>query len=219
MSVQIIPGILETNEKEYSEKVGIFNSSASLENGWVQIDFADNKFVQNQTIGVDIVKKYPIHLTREAHLMVKEPEDYLEDLKEAGFKRVIFYVEVGRTAEIIKKARDLGFEVGLAIDIETGFSELIPYLDKIDLILLMSIHSGFSGQEFIPDVLEKIRQGVKFRDENGYKYLIEVDGGVNDKNIRQLIDAGVDVVVMTSYLMKGGTIDENLEKIWEAIQG
>lgn len=215
--MQIIPGILESTENGFKEKIELLNSTASLEGGWVQIDFADNKFVQNQTIGIEIAGKYQTALNKEAHLMVIDPKNWLEDLQRIGFKRVIFHIESEDDPEdVIDKAKNLGLEVGIALDNGTLMAKAEAFFSKIDVLLIMSIKAGFSGQEFIPLALEKIKEANKIRKEQGLSFKIEADGGINDTNISELKSAGLDMAVMTSYLFKGD-IDENLEKIWEIV--
>src|SRR5687767_9744610 len=118
--IQIIPAILATTEEEYKQKIGIVNSSPSLEGGWVQIDLMDNKFVQNKSISADIIGKYPTKLKTEAHLMVEYPEGWIDELVKLGVDRIIFPVEDNEgVSERIKHIKNHDIKVGLSINPET----------------------------------------------------------------------------------------------------
>ncbi|MBI4039870.1 ribulose-phosphate 3-epimerase [Candidatus Daviesbacteria bacterium] len=212
--VQIIPAILATTEAEYKEKLTKIESSDELIEGWVQIDLMDNKFVQNQSIGVDIVAKYQTKLKIEAQLMVEYPENWIDGLAKASVRRVVFPVEdQSGIDERIKQIKELGMEVGLSINPETEVNLLEPYAGLIDLVLVMSVHPGFGGQNLLPGTFEKIKV-IKGQNWN---LPIEVDGGVNETNAKQLVEAGATNLVIGSHLIEG-RIDENLERIWEVIQ-
>lgn len=208
--VQIIPAILDKTPEDFAKHMGQLSSSASFQEGWVHIDFADNEFVPNQTIGVDTVAKIPINLDKEAHLMVAHPLQWINSLKEAGFKRVIFHFESkDDIGECIDKIKTLGMEVGIALNIDTPIENLKPFKDKIDLVLIMAIVPGFQGQPFLPEALDKIKN-LK---EKNWSVRISVDGAVRDDNAKQIVEAGVDQLTVGSYLLKGD-IDENLENLW-----
>lgn len=215
---EVIPGILATSEGEYktlSEKVG---TSGISHESWVQIDFADNKFVQNLTVGADIVRKYPLKMKKEAHLMVADPWNWIKGLKGSSFERVIFHQEAGKTKETIQAVRDAGMGVGLAIDIDTPAENLQGFLGDIDVALVMSIHAGFGGQKFMPEVLDKIKWLSMQRTKNGYRYTIEVDGGVHPGIAKGLAAAGADcLVVGAGRLLENG--HETLEQIRQEING
>ena len=212
--VQIIPAILDKTPEDFTKHMEQLKNSASFQEGWVHIDFADNEFVPNQTIGVDTVAKIPINLDKEAHLMVAHPLQWIDQLKEAGFKRVIFHFESkDDIGECIDKIKTLGMEVGVALNIDTPVENLKPFKDKIDLVLIMAIVPGFQGQPFLPEALDKIR-GLK---QLNWPVRISVDGAVRDDNAKQIVEAGVDQLTVGSYLLKGD-IDENLENLWEAVK-
>ena len=211
--IQILPAVLEKTEEEYKQTIEKIKQSESFQEGWIHIDFADNKFVPNKLVGVDIVAKYPLGLNKEAHLMVAHPLKWLEDLKKAEFKRVIFHYESkDDVEECIDKIKELGMEVGVALNIDTTIEKLEPFKDKIDLVLIMSIVPGFQGQPFLPAALDKIRE---LKGKN-WSARISIDGAVKDENVRGIVKSGVDQMGVGSFLVKGN-IDENLERLWEAI--
>lgn len=213
--VQIIPTVLATSGQQYQNDISRFASSESLRGGWIHIDLADNKFVPNRSINPKVIGKFPIPFQKEAHLMVTHPKEWIDKLVEVGFKRVIFHIEAEDDIdELIGYIREKRLEVGLAIKNETPIDQLEPYSSKIDVILVMSIVPGFQGQPFIPESFDKIRQ---IRSKN-WPVKIGVDGAVKDTNAKELIDAGVDFMIVGSYLLEGD-IDEKLEQLWEAING
>lgn len=212
--VQIIPAILDKTPEDFRNHIKQFKHSTSFQEGWVHIDFADNKFVQNQTIGIDTVVQNPISLDKEAHLMVIHPLQWLDQLKEAGFKRVIFHLESkDDILECIHRIKELGMETGIALNIDTPIEKLIPFKDKIDLVLIMAVVPGFQGQAFLPEAFDKIKALKKLN----WSVRIAVDGAVRDSNAKQIIEAGADQLAVGSYLLKGD-IDENLENLWEVIR-
>ncbi len=208
--VQIIPSILATSEEQYQNNLFKLAASSSFKEGWVHIDFADNKFVQNKTIDPEIVGKFPTNFRKEAHLMVSHPKEWIEKLVKAGFERIIFHIESEEDPnKLIDNIRKMGLGVGIAIKMDTDILKLEPFANKIDLIVVMSIIPGFQGQPFIIQSLDRIRE----MKDNNWPVKIEVDGSVNDKNIKAIIEAGADLLVVGSFLLKGDT-EENLEKLW-----
>lgn len=211
--VQIIPAILATSEDQYKQDLQKLTACEALKDGWVHIDFADNKFVQNQTVGVDTIQKFPTNFHKEAHLMVSFPKQWIETLVEAGFERIIFHIECeDNIDEVIDLVKSKGLEVGLAIKIETPLEKLDEFIHKIDMVLMMSIVSGFQGQSFIPQALNRL---LKIK-EKGIR--VGSDGAVNNSNIKEITATGADFVIVGSYLLKGDT-DENMENLWEAVNG
>lgn len=215
-SVQIVPAILATTEEEYKEKLAKIESCPDFAGGWVQIDLMDNKFVQNKSIGLEVLSKYPTKLKREAHLMVVDPREWARGLVKMGFDRLIFHLEAGRALEILETIKDGGMGVGIALSPQTPLDKVGPFLDKIDVLLLMSVDPGFSGQHFLPEILEKIKGATELKVQNNF--LIEVDGGINEQVAKSVIEAGADILVVGSHLIEGN-ITENLERLWEAIHG
>ncbi len=210
--VQIIPAVLATSQKQYRNDITNLERAPSLEGGFVHIDFADNIFVQNQTIDAQTVGEFPTNFHKEAHLMVAKPINWIDRLVEAGFERIIFHIECeDNVEECIEYIKNKGLEVGLAINHETSIEKLTPFIDKIDVILIMTIVPGFQGQPFIPEALEKVKE-IKAK----YSVRIGVDGHVNSDNAKQIINSGVDFMVVGSYLLEGD-IEENLENLWEVI--
>lgn len=211
--IQIIPAILSKTEEDFEKDINKIKNSTALKDGWVHIDFMDNIFVPNKSINPLVLAKYEIPFKKEAHPMVAYPLEWVNKLVEVGFDRIIFHIEAkddpDEWIESIKKA---GLRVGIAINSDTPVEKLEPYVDKIDVILVMAIVPGFQEQPFIPESLEKIRQ---LKSKN-WPVKIAVDGAVNDKNAKKLVEAGADHLTVGSFLLKGD-VDDNMEIIWEAI--
>lgn len=210
--VQIIPAILSTTEEDYERDISRYERAQSFKDGWVHIDFMDNIFVPNKSIEPSVCTKYPVSLHKEAHPMVSHPMEWIDSLVEAGFERIIIHIEAEEVDKCIDYIKEKGLEVGLAINNETSIERLEPFISDITIILVMSIEPGFQGQPFIPNSLNKIK-AIKAKN---WPVSIGIDGAVKDNNIKDIISAGADFVIVGSYLLKGD-IDENLEKLWEVI--
>ncbi len=217
--VQIIPAILSTTEEDYNRDISRYKASKSFQDGWIHIDFMDNVFVPNKSIDASSTAKYPTPLHKEAHLMVVHPKDWVDDLVEANYERVIFHIEIEDDKDkCIDYIKSKGVEAGLAINNATPLEKLKPFLGKVDLVLVMGVVPGFQGQPFIPESLDRIKELVLIRAENNYNFKIGIDGAVRDTNVKDIHDSRVDFITIGSYLLKGD-IDQNLENIWEAING
>ncbi len=211
--VQIVPAILATSEDEYKQKLAKIEECGLFEKGWVQIDLMDNKFVQNESIGPDIIAKYPTKLKLEAQLMVEYPENWIEELVKVPVQRIVFPIEdIEGIEDRIQHIKNHQIEIGLSLNPQTDIEKLFPFVSTIEVVLVMSVNPGFGGQKFIPESIDKVR---KLR-EKGWPIKIGVDGGINEEVVGDLIDAGADYLVIGSHLLEGN-IDENLEKIWQAL--
>lgn len=201
----VIPGILEKDFSEIEKKLAIIKPFSKK----VHIDFLDGKFCE-ETSFLDIEKftKYKNDFFMEAHLMVNNPSQYVEQLAMVGFKRFLGHVEkMENLEEYIAKAQIFG-EVGLALDIQTPIDAINIPFDDIDSILLMSVKAGKSGQEFLPEVLEKIKALHKIS-----QIPIEIDGGVNEETLISSKYEGAQRFVVTSSVFKSQDPMEAFEKL------
>lgn len=148
---------------------------------WLHIDVMDGHFVPNLTIGPPVVASLRRHssLFFDCHLMMTNPERYLEAFRDAGADLCSVHVEIGNTAALIDQMRDLGLHVGLVLNPDTPFSAVEAFLDRIDLLLVMSVFPGFGGQSFMSEVLEKVASARAAIDAGGYDVLVEIDGGID----------------------------------------
>ncbi len=215
--IQIIPAILATTEEEYREKIEKVSTCPEFAEGWVQIDIMDGKFVQNQSVGPQVLEKYPTESKIEAHLMIQDPSQAIFYLIEAGVKRIVLHVESDGVGDNLAYIEDEGVENGLAINPETSLEKSAPYLKDVDTVLIMSVYPGAQGRDFIPESLEKIRECSRMRAKGNLNFKIEVDGGISVENAKLVLEAGADRLIIGEYLINGN-IAENLEKIRQSLR-
>lgn len=190
---RIAPSILSADFACLGDAVAQVAPAADL----LHVDVMDGHFVPNLTIGPPVVKSLRRHtdLYLDCHLMITDPADYLEAFRKAGADGCTVHVEVDRTGELVEQMRGLGLDVGLAVNPETPLDDAVPWLDRIDLLLLMTVHPGFGGQSFIADVMPKVRQARRLIDEQGLNVAIQVDGGIDERTAPVAAAAGASVFV------------------------
>jgi ribulose-phosphate 3-epimerase len=201
MSRKLAPSILAADFAYLAEQVDLVTPAADL----LHVDVMDGHFVPNLTIGPPVLaslRKYcPLFL--DCHLMVDNPGVLLGDFAEAGADRCIVHVELGDPRPLFDELRELKLGVGLAVSPETPFEAAEPYLRDLDLLLIMSVHPGFGGQAFIPEVLDKVRAARQVIDAEDLAVEIEIDGGIHEKTAAVAAAAGVDILVAGSAIFAG----------------
>lgn len=209
--IQIIPAILATSPQDYQRDIEKLNNSESFKDeGWVHIDFMDNKFVPNQSITPEVTLTPPTNLKKEAHIMVERPLEWISKLKDSGFSRVIFHFESKDNAQdVIDAIKDAGMEAGVAVNPQSAI-EPLKQLKNLDLILVMGVEPGFQGQPFAENTYERLTQVSAFFENAA------VDGAVKDQNALKLVQSGAKTLISGSFILNGN-IDEQVEKLWEAI--
>jgi len=186
-SARVVPAIL-TDDPTALETMA---RQAESFTDYVQIDIMDGHFVPSRSVTWEQIAGLPGRLKWEAHLMVMQPEKYLEGFKQAGARRIVFHHEATTSPhEVISGVRNLGLEVGLAVNPETPVSAIAPCINEVDSILLLTVTPGFYGSKFIPEVMDKVAELRSIR--SGIE--IGVDGGIKESNIREIASAGVDYV-------------------------
>ncbi|MEK7592052.1 MAG: hypothetical protein AAB508_01520 [Patescibacteria group bacterium] len=196
--IDIIPGINETTMEDVALRVSQSSGNVS----WVQIDIGDGTLVPLDThFDAEkmklIIDAYP-DLSFEAHIMVSRPEKMIRDLVDAGFKRLIAHVECDDPRLFLEECKAESVEVALALDGATEVEVIEPFLEELDLVLVMTIEAGASGLPFLPESVEKI----KILAQNAVSIPIEVDGGMTPQTAKIVADAGANFVVSTSYIFK-----------------
>ena len=201
----IAPSILSADFSRLGEEIQAVERAGA---DWIHVDVMDGHFVPNITLGPLVVEaaKRVTALPLDVHLMIEDPDRYVEDFIHAGSDYLTVHVEASRhlqrTLDYIRKK---GCRPGVSLNPATPLNSLDYVLPEVDLILLMSVSPGFGGQGFIPQVLEKIRQLRRILDRSGREIFLEVDGGVKIENIGEIARAGVDVFVAGSAVF--GTAD------------
>lgn len=198
----VSPSILSADfSKLYEEVKDVEELGAT----YLHIDVMDGHFVPNITIGPTVLNslKGKTKMIMDVHLMITDPLKYAKEFQKAGSNIITFHYEavqdVKKTIEEIKK---LNVMVGISIKPNTNINVLKPYLDLVDLVLVMSVEPGFGGQMFIPSAIDKIKYLKKEKEENKYHYLIEVDGGINLETAKLCKEAGCEIVVAGTSIFK-----------------
>ena len=209
---KVAPSILSANFNNLIEEI------KSVDNAkYLHIDVMDGKFVPNITIGPLVMKNFKKEINNmvmDVHLMIADPVKYAPDFVKAGADIITFHYEAVKFAEpAIEEIKKLGVKVGISIKPLTDINVLDDLLDKVDLVLIMSVEPGFGGQAFIPSALDKIKYLADKRKEKCYNYLIEVDGGINKQTARKCIEAGVDILVAGSYIFSSNNRKALIEEI------
>ena len=214
---KIAPSILAADYANFaSELKRIEETSAE----YVHIDIMDGQFVPNISFGADVVANMRKHskLVFDCHLMVVNPERYVDAFAQAGADIMTIHAE--STLHIhgaLQKIKAAGMKAGIVINPGTPISAIEPVLSLVDQVLIMTVNPGFGGQAFIPEMLEKVQKVAKIRDEKGYDFDIEVDGGVDNKTIKACYQAGANVFVAGSYLFKASDLTAQVETLRVAL--
>jgi len=198
---KIAPSILSADFARLGEEVdNVIKSGADI----VHFDVMDNHYVPNLTIGplvCDALRKHGVTAEIDVHLMVKPVDRIIPDFAEAGASYITFHPEASEHIDrSLQMIRELGCKSGLVFNPATPLDYLKHVMDKVDMILLMSVNPGFGGQSFIPGTLDKLREARKLIDESGYDIRLEIDGGVKVDNIREIAAAGADTFVAGSAI-------------------
>ncbi|SFB87520.1 ribulose-phosphate 3-epimerase [Alkalibacterium subtropicum] len=188
---------------------------------WIHVDSMDGHFVPNLTFGANVVKAIRPYtsLPIDCHLMVENPENFVEDFAQAGANYIsIQYESTAHINLALQLIKSFDVKAGIVINPSTPVSLLEDVLSMVDMVLVMTVNPGFGGQSFIPETLNKIRKLDQMRTENNYDFLIEVDGGINPETIKECAEAGANVFVAGSYVFNSEDPGERIEALKNAVR-
>ena len=211
--IQVSPSILSADFSKLGEDIKRLEDSGA---DMIHVDVMDGHFVPNLTIGPPVIKslrKYT-KLPFDVHLMIDPVHKYIKDYSDAGADIITFHPEATENiSETINLIKSLNKKVGISLNPNTEISAAKNYLDKIDLILIMSVNPGFGGQKFMPEVLDKVRSLKKIQEQKQLNFDIEIDGGINFDNSKTAIEAGANILVSGTTIFKSnnGDIKKNIE--------
>ncbi|HOA64099.1 MAG: ribulose-phosphate 3-epimerase [Acholeplasmataceae bacterium] len=207
----VAPSILSANFAYLLQEVQEVYSYGAQ---YLHIDVMDGHFVPNITLGPTVFKHLRPHIPMvfDVHLMITNPQKYIKDFVQAGADVITFHFEaVSNIKEVIELIKSYNIKAGLSIKPHTDVRVLEPYLGDLDLILVMSVEPGFGGQKFMPIALDKIRY-LKTRQQE-FRYLIEVDGGINQETGKMCVEAGADILVAGNYIFTAKSRKEAVESL------
>ena len=210
---KILPSILSANFANLERDI------KELENIGIDmfhIDVMDGNFVPNISFGFPIIEAIRPKTDKvfDCHLMIANPENYVEQFCKVGCDMVSFHIEATNHADrLIQVIKDNGKKAGIVLNPQTSLESIKYLLPKVDYVLIMTVNPGFGGQKFIPEMLEKIEELAKIREEKNYNFLIEVDGGINVETSKACRDKGADILVCGSFLFGASDKEKTLGEL------
>lgn len=215
--LEIAPSILSADFAKLGENIKTVEQAGIK---YLHIDVMDGLFVPSISFGMPIISSIRkiTDMVFDVHLMIENPERYIEEFAKCGADMITVHAEACKHLDrVVTQIKEAGCKAAVALNPATPLSAVEYVLDKLDMVLIMSVNPGFGGQKYIPYSTEKIKELKKMIDEKGLSTLIEVDGGVNVSNVVEIMEAGVDIAVMGSAVF-GGEIKENIEKVYQKIK-
>ena len=215
MSIKVSPSILAADFGNIERECDLIDKSDA---DWFHLDVMDGIFVPNISFGMPIVKAIRKMTSKplDVHLMITEPERYIEKFIDLGSDIISFHIEAtNKLEENISIIKSKNVKVGIAINPDTQIGDLKDIISKIDLVCLMGVHPGFAGQKFIENTFDRLKQLKALIEDSNSKALIEVDGGVNENNHMDLKSLGADVLVAGSYIFNSEDYDLVIKKLKE----
>ncbi len=217
MKCVLAPSILSADFKNLGQEI-----KKTEDNGaeFLHFDVMDGLFVPSISFGVPVLKsiRNVTDQVIDAHLMIQDPIRYIETFKEAGADYVTVHLEACENVEkTLAKIHECGMKAGLSICPETAVETIIPYVEMVDLILVMGVHPGFGGQKLIPETFDRLRQVRQILDEKNPKVDVQIDGGIHLGNVREILDAGANIIVTGSAVFNGD-VEGNTRKFMEILR-
>lgn len=216
--IKISPSILSADFAKLGEQIERLNSS-NVE--MVHIDVMDGSFVPNITFGAPVMKcirKYTDKIF-DVHLMIEEPARYIEDFVKAGADIITVHYEADRHIDrTVNYIKSFGVKAGVALNPGTPVSVLENIINSVDMVLIMTVNPGFGGQKYIEYCSEKVKEVKALSEKRNKELIIQVDGGVDASNIKYVVECGANVIVAGSSVFKNDAIEENVQKLREALK-
>lgn len=212
------PSLLSANFACLESELDIIKKAGAQ---YIHLDIMDGHFVPNITFGAPVVKKLrPVtDLVFDVHLMIDNPDDFIDDFAKAGADIITVHAEACTDmAATLQHIRDLGIQPAVALRPKTPISVIESVLPMVDMVMLMTVEPGFGGQKLIPETLDKIRELAALRDARGYTFPIEIDGGATIDNAQTLLDCGTDIIVAGSAVFGAPDVAEATRKFMEILQ-
>ncbi|MBC5681119.1 ribulose-phosphate 3-epimerase [Lachnospira hominis (ex Liu et al. 2021)] len=205
------PSILSADFTKLGEEIETIDNAGAE---YIHVDVMDGMFVPSISYGMPVIKSIRKSTGKvfDVHLMISEPIRYIADFAASGADMITVHVEAcSDVVATIEKIREYKLKVGITLNPDTPVSAIKPYLNRVDMVLIMSVNPGFGGQKFITSSVDKIKEVKRLRDELNLSYDIEVDGGINIDNLATVLEAGANVIVAGSAIFRGDAV-ENVKK-------
>ncbi|MEW8955287.1 ribulose-phosphate 3-epimerase [Clostridium sp.] len=215
--VKLSPSILSADFSKLGEQIERLNRT---DINMIHIDVMDGSFVPNISFGAPIMKSIRslTDKTFDVHLMIEEPSRYIKDFVDAGADIITIHYEADRHIDrTINYIKSFGVKAAVALNPGTPVSSIKNIFKSLDMVLIMSVNPGFGGQKYISYASDKVKEVKDLSIELNHEVMIQVDGGVDDSNIKSVVNSGADVIVAGSAVFKNGEIEENVKKLREAL--
>ena len=214
--IYIAPSLLAADFANLAQEIDRIKIAGA---NYLHLDVMDGVFVPNISFGPPVIEsiRKRTKLFFDVHLMIKNPQRYIDNFIKVGADCITIHLEsTSRPKDAILKIKDYDVKAGIAISPATPYESVLPYLELVDMVLVMTVEPGFGGQEMIPETLEKVRAIREYANEHGININIEVDGGINADNVHLAIEAGANVIVAGSAIFRSKTPSKVIAKMREA---